>query len=176
VTNEQDKTLAALKIALQMEVDGKECYLGESRQSGNEVGRRLLQSLAEEEDIHQQRLLEIYEAIRNKKAWPVVALQPDRGSQLRDVFFTTCELTGMNLSAGTADFGIIETAVKREKESYDFYNRQSAQATYDAEREFYRAVAAEEREHELILLDYHEYLTNPAGWFVKKEHHSLDGG
>jgi hypothetical protein len=37
-------------------------------------------------------------------------------------------------------------------------------------------VAAEEREHHLILLDYYEYLKDPAGWFVKKEHPSLDGG
>ena len=33
-----------------------------------------------------------------------------------------------------------------------------------------------EKEHQLVLLDYYEYLKDPAGWFVKKEHPSLDGG
>ncbi|GAI26187.1 unnamed protein product, partial [marine sediment metagenome] len=42
--------------------------------------------------------------------------------------------------------------------------------------DFYETLAAEEREHHLILLDYYEYLKDPAGWFVKKEHPSLDGG
>ncbi|GAH21770.1 unnamed protein product, partial [marine sediment metagenome] len=28
----------------------------------------------------------------------------------------------------------------------------------------------------LVLLDYYEYLKDPAGWFVRKEHPSLDGG
>jgi len=37
-------------------------------------------------------------------------------------------------------------------------------------------LAQEEREHELALLDYHDYLSDPAGWFVKSEHSSLDGG
>jgi len=37
-------------------------------------------------------------------------------------------------------------------------------------------VAAEEKEHYLILLDYYEFLKDPSGWFVGKEHPSLDGG
>ena len=34
----------------------------------------------------------------------------------------------------------------------------------------------EERGHYLALVDYREYLIDPAGWFRKAEHHSLDGG
>jgi len=63
-----------------------------------------------------------------------------------------------------------------ESKTYDFYKSQVKKATYAAEREFYETLAAEEREHHLILLDYYEYLKNPAGWFVKQEHPSLDGG
>ena len=44
------------------------------------------------------------------------------------------------------------------------------------ERVFYQALSAQEKEHHLILLDYYEYLKDPAAWFVEKEHHSLDGG
>ena len=63
-----------------------------------------------------------------------------------------------------------------ENKTYDFYKNQSQNATYEAERDFYKALAAEERGHYLVLRDYHEYLINPAGWFVEKEHPSLDGG
>jgi len=41
--------------------------------------------------------------------------------------------------------------------------------------EFYEAVAAEEQVHHQVLLDYKEYLSDPAAWFVKSEHPSLDG-
>jgi len=52
---------------------------------------------------------------------------------------------------------------------------QARSATYDAERDFYELLAAEGGEHHLVLLDYYEYLSDPAGWFVRKEHPSLDG-
>ena len=39
----------------------------------------------------------------------------------------------------------------------------------------YETIVAEEREHKLVLLDYWEFLKNPADWFVKTEHPSLDG-
>ena len=176
MTTEQAKTLAALKIALRMEIDGKDCYLEASRQSGNEVGRKLLRSLADEEDNHRQNFEKIYEAIRRKKAWPKMAIEAGRGSQLRSGFVGSCQVVGVGAKGGAADFAAINTAVEKEKQSYDFYHRQSQQAVYDAEREFFQALAAEERQHELILLDYYEYLADPAGWFVKSEHHSLDGG
>ncbi|GAI01022.1 unnamed protein product, partial [marine sediment metagenome] len=48
--------------------------------------------------------------------------------------------------------------------------------THYAEREFYEALAIQEKEHHLILLDYYEFLKNPAAWFVSKEHPSPDAG
>jgi rubrerythrin len=63
-----------------------------------------------------------------------------------------------------------------ENKTYDFYKSRGGRAAYNAERDFYQTLAAEEREHHIILLDYYEYLKYPAGWFVSKEHPSLDGG
>jgi hypothetical protein len=37
--SEQDKTLAALKMAIDIEKDGKECYRKASQESSNEVGQ-----------------------------------------------------------------------------------------------------------------------------------------
>jgi rubrerythrin len=63
-----------------------------------------------------------------------------------------------------------------ENETYDFYKSQSEKATYDAERQLYESLAVQEEEHHRVLLDYYEFLKNPAAWFVQKEHPSLDGG
>ena len=70
----------------------------------------------------------------------------------------------------------VQVAIDKEKRSYDFYEHQAGNAAYNTEKEFYTTLAIEEREHELALLDYYEYLADPAGWFVKSEHSSLDGG
>ena len=176
MTTEQDKTLKALQTAIQMEIDGKRYYLKVSEESSNELGKKLLESLAAEEDIHRQKFEEIYNAIRSKKEWPEVDFKPDGGQRLRTVFAMTTEAMGSTVKAPTTELDAIQTAMDMENKSYDFYKSQRESAKYDAERDFYEALALEEREHHIILLDYYEYLKDPAGWFVKTEHPSLDGG
>jgi len=173
---EQDKTLEALQIAVQMEIDGREYYLKASQKSSNELGEKLLRSLAEEENIHQQKFEGIYNAIRDKKAWPVTDFQPDGGKGLRTVFARTTEEIGSNIKALSTELDTVQTAMGMENKTYDFYKSQGKNAAYEIARDFYETLAAEEREHYLILLDYYEYLKDPAGWFVQKEHPSLDGG
>ncbi len=176
MATEQDKTLEVLQIAIQMEINGKEYYLKASRESSNELGKKLLESLAIEEDIHRQKVEEIYDAIQSKKAWPTTDFQPNGGKRLRTIFAKVTEEMSSNMKALTTELNAIQTAMDMENKTFDFYKSQGGNATYDTERDFYETLAAEEREHHLILLDYYEYLKDPAGWFVKKEHPSLDGG
>ncbi len=176
MVTEQDKTLGALQIAIQMEIDGKEYYLKASQESNNELGKKLLESLATEEDTHRQKFEEIYDAIQSKKAWPTTDFQLDGGKRLRTLFARATEEMGSNIKALATELDAIQTAMDMENKTYDFYKSQWGNATYDTEKDFYETLAAEERGHHLILLDYYEYLKDPAGWFVKKEHPSLDGG
>jgi rubrerythrin len=173
---EQEKVLEALQTALLMENDGKECYLQAAAGSANEAGRKLLKSLAEEEDIHRNKLETIYNAISANKSWPAISFDIGRGARIRSAFAGTCEIIGVNVHGVATELDVLKTALEKEKKSYDFYERQAKQASYEVERDFYEKIAAEEREHELALLDYYEYLIDPAGWFVKTEHPSLDGG
>ena len=176
MVTEQDKTQKALQIAIQMEIDGKEYYLKASQESSNELGKKLLKSLAAEEDVHRQKFEEIYSALRNKKAWPETDFQPDRGKRLTTIFVRAIEEIGSKMKAPATELEAIQTAMGMENKTYDFYKNQSQNATYDAERDFYDTVAAEETGHHRVLLDYYEYLKDPAGWFVKHEHPSLNGG
>jgi rubrerythrin len=175
MATEQDKTVTGLQIAIQMEIDGKEFYLKAAKGSRNDLGRKLFERLAAEEDIHRQKFEQIYEAIRNEKGWPVVNFQPDGGKTLRTVFARASEEIGTRLKTLATELAVVKTAREMEAKTYDFYKGQSKKATYDAEKDYYETLAGEEQEHSLILADYYEYLQNPAGWFVKKEHPSLDG-
>ena len=77
MSTEQDTALAGIKTAIQMEVDGKQFYLKASQESSNEAGKKLLESLAAEEDVHRQKFEEIFKDIRDKNAWPKVDFRPD---------------------------------------------------------------------------------------------------
>ncbi len=175
MTTDQEKTIEGLRTAIQMEIDGKQFYLKASQESGNEAGRKLLQTLAAEEDIHRQKFEQIYESIRAGNAWPSVEYRPDGGQELRTIFSRATGELGGGVKAPATELAAAQTAVDMEARTFDFYKQQARQATEPAARAFFEAVAAQEREHQLILLDYYEYLKNPAAWFVDKEHPSLDG-
>jgi len=174
--NAQEKTLEGLRYAIQMEIDGKEHYLKASRESGNELGKKLLQSLAEAEDQHRQKFEEIYAAMRTRKSWPAVDFQPDGGRTMRTIFARATEKTDSAVKPLATELDAVQMAMKMENESRDFYTSRSENTNEDGEKEFYELLAMEEREHYLILLDYYDYLKDPAGWFVRQEHPSLDGG
>ncbi|MFC2032335.1 ferritin family protein [Chloroflexota bacterium] len=176
MVSEQDKTLEAINMAIQMEIDGKEHYLKASQESGNELGKKLLQSLAAEEDFHRKKFEEIYNTIQISKTWPEADYQPDGGKRLRTILAKATGRIASKIKAEGTELDAVKIAMDMETKTYDFYKSQSEKVTYDAERDFYEKVSAEEREHHLILLDYYEYLKDPAGWFVNKEHPSLDGG
>ena len=173
---EQDRAVQALQKAIKMEIDGKEFYLKASRESSNELGKKLLESLAAEEDVHRQNFEKIYNSIRIKQGWPGTGFQPDGGKRLRTIFAEAMEEAGAGIEVPATELDAVKTAMEMENKTYDYYKDQGQDATYDTERDFYQALATEEREHHLVLLDYYEYLSDPAGWFVQKEHPSLDGG
>ena len=176
MADEMDRTLQALQTAVQMEIDGKEFYLKASRESGNDLGRRLLEQLSREEDLHRQRFEEIYRRIRNERAWPDIQLPPDQGQNLKTMFAAEGEKVGSDTTALQTELDAVQTAMDMENRSYDFYEAQGGKATHATEKRFFEAVAGEEQVHHALLLDYYEYLKDPKQWFTMKERPSLDAG
>jgi rubrerythrin len=176
IREEQSQTLEAIKFAIQMEIDGKKYYQKASRQSGNKVGIELFEWLANEEDKHRQVFGGIYNAIRKQKAWPEVSIQPGKGAILDTIFSKEMQAAASTVKATTSELESIGEAMEIENKTREFYKSQDQKASYDAEKKLYSTLAAEEEGHYLALVDYREYLIDPAGYFRKAEHHSLDGG
>jgi rubrerythrin len=176
MTGERVKTLEALKTAIQMEIDGKAFYLKASRESKNSMGSKLLETLASEEDNHRQVFEKIYAVIEKKMGWPRVEFTSDGGRHLQTIFSREIAETSTEKEELQTEIGTVQKAMDMESASRDFYLKQREQSTHIVEKQFYEMIANEERAHFLVLLDYFEYLKDPAGWFVEKEHPSLDGG
>jgi rubrerythrin len=174
--DEQDKALEALQTALKMEIDGREFYLNASKRSNNKLGKELLKKLAAEEDLHRDVFQDIYNTIKSQKGWPDdEKFRTDGGRGLRTVFARALEAMDNDIKSIPTELDAIQTAMDMENKTLDFYNSRGSQAAYDAERRLYEELAIQEGEHFRVLLDYFEFLKNPAAWFVQKEHHSLDG-
>jgi rubrerythrin len=176
MTGEQDTTLGALQTAIEMEIDGKAFYLKASQASQNELGKKLLERLAAEEDDHRKVFESIYKNISTEKSWSEKAFKGDGGRGLRTVFALALETMDKDVKSIATELEAIQTGMAMENKTFDFYKERSGKAKYSAEKQFYEEVAMQEEEHFRVLLDYYEFLKNPAAWFVEKEHPSLDGG
>ncbi len=176
MAKEQETTTGALKTAIQMEIDGKEYYIKSSQASTNELGKNLLKKLADEEDKHRKVFEGIYQQISARKGWPESKISYDGGKGLRTVFAAAIKAMARDTKVIPTELKAIETAMDMENKTYDFYKKRSGLATFAGEKDFYEEIAAQEKEHHQALLDYFEFLKNPAAWYVQKEHQSLDGG
>ncbi len=165
--------LSLLKVAIQMEVEGKNYYLKASQASHDELGKKLLESLAGEEDNHRQRFEEIFKAVSEGKPWPTLASQ--RVKNLKTIFTRTASGARPKVTTTATELDAVKVAMDLENKTYDFYQGQKDKAVQEIEKNFYTGLAKEEKRHYLALLDYYEYLKDPGGWFVKQEHPSLDG-
>ena len=154
----------------------KEFYKKVSKTSTNKLGKNLLKRLADEEEIHQKVFENIYNTIRAQKGWPREAFKADAGQGLRTVFARAIEDMDKNVKAIPSELDAIQTAMTMENKTYDYYKKLGGAATFDAEKKFYAALVVQEEEHHRVLLDYYEFLKDPASWFVQKEKPSLDGG
>lgn len=174
--NEQAKTIEALQLSIEMEVEGKEFYHQASQRSGNKLAKELFQRLANEEDEHREKFEEIYETLKKGQDWPAVAPPSWGGKQLKSIFAEATKELGSKIKTAESELEAIKTAMDMENKTYDFYHSRSEQSTFPLEKRFYQALAVEERGHHLVLLDSYEYLTDPAGWFTVKERWTLEGG
>jgi len=173
---EAKRMMEILQDAIQMEVDGKEFYQQASRRSSNRLARELFQRLADEEDDHQKKFQQIYEALKEGQDWPDVKPPSQKGKRLKSIFAEATKELGSKIKVSQSELDTIKTAMDMENKTYDFYHSRSEQSTFPVEKQFYQALAADERGHYLALLDSYEYLTDPVGWFTVKERWTLEGG
>jgi len=175
VENEQARTIEILQLAVRMEEDGKEFYQKASRKSSNKLAKELFHHLADQEDVHRKKFLEIYEALKRGQNWPDVEPPFEKGKKIKSLFAEASKALGTKFKIAESELEAIKAAIDMEIRSYNLYHSRSAESTLPVEKQFYKTLAGEERGHHLALLDSYEYLSDPTGWFTKKEHWSLDG-
>lgn len=174
MTQEQEKTMQALKTAIQMEIDGKAFYLKAADASQNPLGKKLLKQLAAEEDIHRQVFENIYNKLGKNQGWPETHVVSD--STIKTILADAKNQVGKDTKALKEEIDAVKTAMELENKTFDFYRAHAAKASYPQEKKYFMELADQEEGHHKALLSYYEFLKDPEAWFVQTEHHSLDGG
>lgn len=170
---EQKQTLEALQKAIQMEIEGKEFYQQLSKTLKNESGRKLFTALAGEEAQHLLNFKQIYRDIEAKQRWPEIEIGLSQAAKSTGIFN---QPSAGRFKTTSIEIKAIQKAMEMENKTRDFYTAQAVQSSYPIEKRYYEALAGQESAHHALLLDYYEFLKDPAQWFTVKEHQSLDGG
>lgn len=170
-------TMEPLEMAIQLEIEGKAFYQAASEKSTDDLGKALFARLAGEEDFHAAKAREIADFLSQGEEPLAIEESLDNGDHIRAIFAQARKKAGSKRHSPVArELDLIKTAMEIEEKSRKFYETHGASARTEFERRFFTALSHEERGHYLSLVDYREYLTDPAGWFTRTERHSLDGG
>jgi rubrerythrin len=70
--NNMDERLKALEIAMKLEEEGKKFYMDASEKATSAYAKEMFGSLAKDEDVHQEKVNEIYKKLKEEKEWPKV--------------------------------------------------------------------------------------------------------
>jgi rubrerythrin len=163
-----------LKTAIQMEQDGKKFYEEAAQKAKSQGTAEIFQYLAKGEVYHILKIEEIYEALEKDPNWTESMCEFNASAEDPKIF--SAALAKGNMGAGDADdIKALEVGIQMETKSIEFYQRLARQAHDDKERRFLMSLINEERGHYNNLIDYRNFLIDPADWYYIHEGQNVDG-
>lgn len=166
--------LKDLETAIQMEEDGKKFYETAAAKAQDPGTREVFNYLAQGEVYHIKRIKEIYQSLEKDPHWTESLCEfspPHEGARI----FSEALAQGTMAAGSPTDLKAIDFALQMEQKSIDFYQRLARQAQDPRERRFLLSLVNEERGHYYFLVDYRNYLVDPADWYFIKEMGHVDG-
>lgn len=165
-----------LSEALELEKKGEAFYKEAVSTCQNNLGREIFQMLMKEESLHMDRILKIYNSLKENQTWsedwkPIKSDHKD----LRVLFREMASEHGSKITVNTSDLDALTMGIDLELRSIAFYKKNLTKAQSSIEREFIQQMIGEENSHHAVLSDMKLYLSDPAGWFFDHEHTGLDG-
>jgi len=171
----EQENLNALEVALANEMREREFYLKNAERTKNPVGKAMFNQIANEELEHYERLKEVHERwVRNEK-WPESIPLKVKDTIVKDILKDSMKNLDKMPEKDDDDLKAIRTAIDFEAKGASNYAELRDNASDPKEKEFFNLLSKIEHEHYLSLKDTEEYLTDPASWYTKAEHHGLDG-
>lgn len=176
MTNVQDRSLQILSAALELEKKGEAFYKKAVSTCQNALGREIFRMLMKDEGLHMDRILKIYNSLKQGQTWSEDWKSMKSGHKdLRVLFKEMASEHGSKIEVNTSDLDALNMGIDLELRSIAFYKKNITNAQDSIERDFIEQMIREENSHHAVLSDMKVYLADPAGWFFEHEHTGLDG-
>jgi rubrerythrin len=173
---DEKERLNALELALNNETKEREFYLRHAEKTKNALGKAMFKQIADDELEHYERLRELHKKWVKQDKWPETLPLTVKNTNIKGILVDTLKEIDKTTKADAGDLEAVKIAVDFEKKGTLFYQKLRDSSTNPREKDFFELLAMIENEHYLSLRDAEEYFTDPTSWFIKAEHHTMDGG
>ena len=151
--------------AIQMEKDGEAYYRQLAHRTGNHGLKTILTMLADEEVLHQQVITRMQTGHPHVQAGEVLTRAKNIFTEMRD--------SDQVLPDDTSQGDLYRKALEIEQKSEQFYTSK-AKETQDPQAQVFKALAAEERKHAILMENLIEFVSRPQTWLENAEFYHLD--
>lgn len=165
----EEDIMTSVEIARKMEAEAIRFYEDAANLAKSPVGRKMFQSIANDERGHMGMLQQIIEgcALKITEAAPMKAVK---------TIFEEMKDEMMNKVAATRDeIDALKVAMEMERGTIEFYRKASAEAKTNAEKCLFDRLVQEEQEHHRIFSNTHSFLADTGNWYMWEEHSIVEG-
>jgi rubrerythrin len=167
--------LNALEVALNNEMREREFYLKNAKRTKNPLGKKMFKQIGDDELEHYQRLKQLHQKWEKQERWPETVPLKVKNTIVRDILLEFVKKVDMTARGDSDDLEAVRTAIDFEAKGAKYYAELRDSVSDLKEKQFFDLLARMENEHYLSLKDTEEYFIDPASWYRKAEHHTLDG-
>ncbi len=173
--DEKDR-LNALEVALNNETREREFYVKNAEKTKNALGKAMFEQIAADELEHYERIKELHAQWQKQEKWPESVPLTVNNTNIKNVLLETIKKVEKTAKADAGDLDAVKRAIDFEEKGVEFYKTLRDSSVDIKEKEFFNLLSMIEYEHFMSLRDAEEYLSSPDTWFIKTEHHTMDGG
>ena len=167
--------LNALEVALNNETREREFYIKNAKRTKNPLGKKMFKQIGDDELEHYQRLKQLHQKWEKQERWPETVPLKVKDTIVRDILLEFVKKVDMTAKVDSDDLEAVRTAIDFEAKGAKYYAELRDSVSDLKEKQFFDLLSRMENEHYLSLKDTEEYFIDPASWYRKAEHHTLDG-
>lgn len=155
-----EQAVAALRLAIQTERDGRAFYQEAAERTHDPQGRELFRRLAEDETAHERILQERLQALQAGSGWGETESLPASALPPEGIPVFSRERVRQDVGQYTYELSALRLAYLIEQDAVDFYTRAAEAMDDPAGKAMFRQLADMERMHRRILEDEYRFLAD----------------
>ena len=162
-----EKTIEAIKTAIQMEKEGFQFYMDAASKTDNEMGQTMFRQLAEDELTHRRTFEAMFDKLADAATWRKLAAETPGVSEL-PVFKTKSK--ELQKSKGmVADANAVRVGMEKERLSIDYYEKAAREANDEQAGVIFSNIMEQEEFHFNLLQAELDSLQHTGFWFNTAE-------